>query len=249
MSTDETKPLIGLNLGFRSSLDGTGAFSYIPACYYNAIIEAGGVPLLIPPLTDADDIHSLLDSLDGVLFIGGEDLDPRNDGYLVHPAMRLLDFRRERFDRMLMRQVAHRKIPVLAIGCGMQLLNVSEGGNLFYHIPEESPKSLPHVDQTDPHHTHRIDVEPGSLMAKVYGDFEEIRVRSMHHMAVDEVAPGFAVTARCPDGVIEAIESTRDNWFAVGTQFHPESETASKVDIGVFEVFVEAAKDHMAVEA
>jgi len=80
-------------------------------------------------------------------------------------------------------------------------------------------------------------VEPGSLMERVYGD-GEIRVNSMHHMAVDDVAPGFRVTARCPDGVVEAIESVIEDWFAFGTQFHPECESASALDIRVFEEFL-----------
>ena len=119
----------------------------------------------------------------------------------------------------------------------MQLLNVSQGGNLFLHIPEDLPRALPHADATDPTHRHALEVVPGSLMERVYGE-GEIRVNSMHHMAIDEVAPGFAVTARCPDGVVEAIESTMDDWFALGTQFHPQSDSASALDLRIFEEFV-----------
>ena len=79
-------------------------------------------------------------------------------------------------------------------------------------------------------------------MERVYGD-GELRVNSMHHMAVDEVAPGFAVTARCPDGVVEAIESTLPDWFALGTQFHPEAETASALDVRIFEEFLARAHE------
>jgi putative glutamine amidotransferase len=130
----------------------------------------------------------------------------------------------------------------------MQLLNVSQGGTLFLHIPEDLPSALPHLDTSDPDHRHALVVERGSLMDQVYGE-GEIRVSSMHHMAVDEVAPGFAVTARCPDGVVEAIESTTD-WFAFGVQFHPEEARGTKVDIGVFEQFmlgvIRARKQRMA---
>jgi putative glutamine amidotransferase len=80
-------------------------------------------------------------------------------------------------------------------------------------------------------------VEPGTLMERVYGE-GEIRVNSMHHMAIDEVAAGFAVTARCPDGVVEAIESTMDDWFALGTQFHPEADSATALDLRIFEEFL-----------
>jgi putative glutamine amidotransferase len=150
--------------------------------------------------------------------------------------MRFLDVRREEFDRRLMRLVGERRMPVFGIGCGMQLLNVSQGGNLFFHIPEDLPKALPHVDAMDPNHRHALEIEMGTLMERVYGE-GEIRVNSMHHMAVDEVAPGFRVTARCPDGVVECIESTTD-WLALGTQFHPEADSASALDLRIFEEFI-----------
>jgi putative glutamine amidotransferase len=231
------KLLIGLNGEYRASKKDTPAFSFLAAGYYNALIKAGAIPLIIPPLVDDEDIASVLDHLNGVVLTGGPDLDPRPDGYMIHPSMRLLDARRETFDRKLVRQAADRRIPILGIGCGMQLLNVAMGGNLFYHIPEDLPRALPHVDIMDPHHRHALVVEPGSLMERVYGE-GEIRVNSMHHMAVDEAAPGFTVTARCPDGVIEAIESQNPDWFAFGTQFHPESDSATALDLRIFEEFI-----------
>ena len=148
-----------------------------------------------------------------------------------------MDARRETFDRKLVNLVAARRMPLLAIGSGMQLLNVSQGGTLYFHLPEDLPKALPHLDLMDPNHRHALTVEMGSLMERVYGE-GEIRINSMHHMSVDDVAPGFAVTARCPDGVVEAIESTQDDWFAIGTQFHPESDSASALDLGIFEEFI-----------
>jgi putative glutamine amidotransferase len=231
------KLLIGVNADYRAARKDMPAFSYLSAGYYRSIINVGGIPLVIPPMQAEEDLQRLLDVLDGVVLGGGADLDPRRDGFLLHPAVRLLDERREEFDRMLMRLVAERRMPVLGIGCGMQLLNVSQGGSLFLHIPEELPKALPHVDFSDPDHRHALVVEKGSLMERVYGE-GEIKVSSMHHMAIDDVAPGFAVTARCPDGVIEAIESTMDDWFALGVQFHPEEDRGTKLDICVFEQFM-----------
>jgi putative glutamine amidotransferase len=234
------KPLIGVNADHRSARNDTPAFTYLCAGYYDSITKAGGVPVVIPPLTSEDDLHRLLDRLDGVVLGGGADLDPRPDGFMLHPSIRLLDRRREHFDRLLVRLAAERRIPVLGIGGGMQLLNVSQGGNLLLHLPEELPKALPHVDASDPNHRHALVVERGSLMEKIYGE-GELRVSSMHHMAVDEVAAGFAVTARCPDGVVEAIESTTD-WFAIGVQFHPEQGRGTELDIGVFEQFMEGVR-------
>ena len=231
------KPLIGVNAEYRSARKDSPAFSYLTAGYYNAIMKSNAIPVMIPPLVEEDDMRCVLDHLDGVLFVGGGDLDCRNEGFMLHPSMRLLDTRRETFDRRLMELVADRRMPVMGIGCGLQLLNISQGGNLFLHIAEDLPRALPHLDPMDPHHRHALVIEMGTLMERVYGE-GEIRVNSMHHMAIDEVASGFAVTARCPDGVVEAIESTRDDWFAFGTQFHPEGESASALDLRIFEEFV-----------
>jgi putative glutamine amidotransferase len=86
-----------------------------------------------------------------------------------------------------------------------------------------------------------------SIMERVYGE-GEIRVNSMHHMAIDDLATGFRVTARCPDGVIEAVESTREDWFAMGTQFHPQSDSASALDLRIFEEFVVGITGHEMAE-
>lgn len=232
------KPLIGLNADYRPSRKEGPALSYLPAGYFNAIEAAGGIPIILPPMDDAADMARVLDLVQGFVMVGGGDLDPRRDGFQLHSSVRPMDARREEFDRKLMDLIAERRIPLLAIGAGMQLLNISQGGNLYLHLPEDLPEAIPHRDPQDPEHRHGLSVVFGTLMERVYGD-SEIRVNSMHHQAIDEVAPGFAVTARCPDGVVEAIESTMDDWFAVGTQFHPESESASALDVRIFEEFVE----------
>lgn len=237
------KPVIGINTDFFEAADRRPAYSVTCAGYYDCIESAGGVPVLIPPLADETSLEELLTRLDGVVLIGGRDLDPRNDGFMLHPAVRPMDERRERFDRLLAQEICERQIPVFGIGVGMQLVNITMGGNLFLHIPEDIPDAIPHKDHQDQSHRHGLDVsmEPGSIMERVYGD-GEIRVNSMHHMAIDEVAPGFAVTARCPDGIIEAIESRIEGWNAIGTQFHPESNSASALDLRIFEEFIAAIR-------
>lgn len=232
-----SKPLIGVNADYRASRKDAPAFSYLCSGYFDSLTKVGAVPILLPLLEDEDDISRVLDLLDGMVMIGGGDLDPRRDGFMIHPSIRILDPRREEFDRKVMRQIGDRRLPVFGIGVGMQLLNVSQGGNLFLHVPEDLPRALPHMDPMDPSHRHALEVTQDSLMERVYGE-GEIRVNSMHHMAIDELAPGFAATARCPDGVVEAIESTMDDWFAVGTQFHPENDSASALDLRIFEEFV-----------
>jgi len=232
-----SKPLIGINVDYRSARRDVPAFAVLGTGFFDSITKAGAIPLMIPPLENKSDLNRVLDMLDGIVLSGGADLDPRNDGFMVHPSMRLLESRREEFDRLLMRLVAQRKMPVFGIGCGMQLLNILQGGTLHLHIPEAVPRALPHFDAMDPAHRHGLEVEPGTLLERVYGE-SEIRVNSLHHMSIDDVAPGFAVTARCPDGIVEAIESTSNDWRALGTQFHPQSESASALDQRIFEEFV-----------
>ena len=225
-----SKPLIGMNMGMLRGV------SYIPTNYADSIAQYGGVPVLLPPTNNEGDIERTLSLLDGIVFIGGRDLDPRNDGYLPHPSQKLLDPAREVFDRKLMWYAASIDMPTLGIGCGMQLLNLSQGGTLSFHIPEDFPNAIPHWDDTDVNHGHILCVQDGdSIMSQVYGKIDCPRVTSQHHMAVDDVAEGFRVTAKSPDGIVEAIESTT-SWLAVGVQFHPEA--GNLLDKLIFEVFI-----------
>lgn len=235
------KPLIGLNTDLVAATHKHPAYSLICSGYYDAVTAVGGIPVLVPPMESDDDLNAILDRLDGFAMIGGRDLDPRNDGFMLHPTVRQMEARREEFDRRLCQNLCDRQLPVFGIGVGMQLLNVTMGGNLFLHIPEDLPKAIPHKDPQDNAHRHGLVVEPESVMERVYGD-GEVRVNSLHHMAIDEVAPGFVITARCPDGVIEAIESRIEGWFAMGTQFHPEADSASALDVRIFEEFLFAVR-------
>ena len=232
------KPVIGINSDFKSSVRSTPAYGYLAAGYFQSIAAAGAVPVVLPPSDDSSVHAQLVDMLDGVVMIGGADLDPRQDGFMLHPSVRPMDPVRETSDRLLMHEIAEARLPVFGIGTGLQLLNITMGGNLFLHIKEDLPQAVPHHDPQDASHRHTLEVESDSIVGRVFGD-GEIRVTSRHHMAIDEVAPGFRITARCPDGVIEAIESEMMDWFALGVQFHPECAAASALDMRLFEEFVE----------
>ncbi len=236
-----TRPLIGINMEYRSMQGSNPACSIVPSGYYDNLALAGAIPVMIPPIDDDGYIHEILDRVDGMLLIGGPDLDPINDGFMRHESVRPMEVRRESFDRKLMREILERRIPVFGIGVGMQLINLVCGGNLFLHIPIDKPNALPHKDPQDPNHRHTLIIESDSILGRTYGE-GEIRVTSRHHMAIDKLADGFRVTGRCPDGIIEAIESEMLDWFAIGTQFHPECNAACKLDIRIFEEFVEGVR-------
>ena len=237
-----SKPLIGMNANYYPPRKDEDSGSSVLAGYYDSVVAAGGVPVVIPPLTDADDLALILDHVDGILMTSGGDLNPKRLGVLPHPAVRPIPERREDSDRLLCQLVLDRQMPLLAVSLGMQLLNVICGGTLYMHIPEDLPRALPHFDPLGGPHRHALLVEPNTRVERIYGG-GEIRVNSAHHQAVRTVASGFRVTAKAPDGVIEAIEREEDDWFCVGIQWHPQADTASALDLQVFEEFVTACTE------
>jgi putative glutamine amidotransferase len=241
-------PVIGMNADFRPAKKDSIPLTWINTGYYDSVSAAGGVPLVIPPLSDDDQLRRVLELLDGLVLTGCKlDLDPVRLGFDRHPATRPMPSRREDFDRRLAKLAYEMKVPTLAIGVGMQTLNVICGGTLFQHIAEDVLKALHHRDPVEDCLRHVIEMVPGTKMDQIYGP-GEIRVNSDHHMAVDQVAPCFRVSAAAMDGVVEAYESMDENWWALGVQFHPENQTASALDMQVFEAFMEGVREQRAPE-
>lgn len=238
-----SKPVIGMNIEFRAARQEAPALSWLDAGYYDSITASGGLPMLIPSYAEDDDLRQALSMLDGLLLCGCNlDLDPVRLGMEHHPSTRAMPVRREDFDRRLCKLAVEMQIPILAIGQGMQTLNVVCGGTLHQHIPEAFPEPLHHRDPVESNLRHIIDIVPGTRMDAIYGP-GEIRVNSQHHMAVDQVANLFKVSATTPDGVTESYESITEEWFCVGVQWHPESNTASALDMQVFEMFLMACSN------
>lgn len=234
-----TRPVIGINTDFIAASKHAGAYARLNAGYFDTVLSAGGLPLLLPPLGRADELYDLLDRVDGFILSSGLDLDPRRQQLPPHRAVQPMAERREENDRLLVRYLLKRQLPILAIGTGMQLLNVLCGGTLYLHLPEDLPRALPHRDNTSGPHRHAVLLEPNSRMEEIYGA-GEIRINSDHHQAVRQVGAGLRIGARAPDGVIEAIEAEDPNWFCIGVQWHPESESASALDMQLFECFLQA---------
>lgn len=237
-----SKPVIGITGDFRPSKKDVMPLSWYNTGYYDSVTAAGGLPVLIPPYADDKDLEQILDSLDGLVLAGcTQDLDPVRLGMERHPSTRPMPVRREDFDRRIAKMAVDRRMTTLAIGSGMQTVNVVCGGTLHRNVVEDVAKALHHSDPVESNLRHVIEIVPGTRMDHIYGP-GEIRVNSQHHMAVNEVAEQFRVSAICPDGVIESIESTEEDWWCVGVQWHPENETASALDMQVFENFIEACR-------
>jgi putative glutamine amidotransferase len=162
-----------------------------------------------------------LEGLDGLVLTGGMDVDPARYGEAPHPKVRHFDPARDAFEERALRFALERDLPVLAICRGHQLLNVAFGGGLLQHIESgEHVADLKAVGQPSRWHAARI--APDTRLRAITGE-DEIEVNSRHHQAVTQetLAPGLAVAATSPDGLIEAVESTSHRWV-LGVQWHPE---------------------------
>ena len=234
------RPLIGINTDFRATAKGRTPHSFIHSGYFESLLAANALPIIIPPLTRESDLSPILDRLDGVILTGGDDLDPRKMGLSPHPAVTLVTERRELSDRLLCKLVQQRRMPVLGIGLGMQELNVVSGGGIYLHLPEDMPRGIPHRDPQGGVHRHTVIMEPGTRLEEIYGP-GEIRVNSYHHMGIRKLAPIFRQSALAPDGLIEAFEGKDPGWWVVGIQWHPEAEGTISLDTQLIEAFVAAS--------
>ena len=240
----QTRPVIGLNVDYIPATKVTRPHLRLNVGYAEAVLAAGGLPVLMPPFGKDAEIGPFLDRMDGFLLTGGPDLDPRKQGLPRHPRVNPMPEQREDHDRLVLRQLLRRRMPLLGVGVGMQLLNVMCGGSLIMHLPEECPRAMPHCDPscTGPHR-HLVTLKPGTRLEEIYGG-GELRVNSNHHQAIRQPAPDFRVAATAPDGVIEAIEHTDAAWFCVGVQWHPEADSASALDLQLFECLVQASAQY-----
>jgi putative glutamine amidotransferase len=213
--------------------------------YLRALAAAGAVPMVIPPLPE-EAIGSLLDRLDGVCLSGGPDLDPDTYGASHHPELGPIEPDLDRFELAVARQADAREMPILAICRGTQALNVARGGSLIQHLPEISPEFAHRQSAPGDQTSHPIEIEPGSRLAMALGDDEvevadELDVNSFHHQAIERLGEGLKVTARAPDGTIEAIEDS-SHPFLIGVQWHAETLVQRPYEAALFRNFVRASR-------
>jgi putative glutamine amidotransferase len=214
----------------------------VNAAYTQALAAAGLVPLVVPPLrAPGAAAAAILAAVAGLVVTGGEDVDPACYGADTHPALGAVNAERDATEIALVRAARERGLPTLAICRGVQLLNVALGGTLFQDLPTERPGTGSHdpADAARSARTHPVRVEPGSRLAGSLG-CDSLHVNSLHHQALDRVAPALRATAHAPDGVIEGAESADPAaWWAVGVQWHPEEliDTAEPWDRALFAAF------------
>lgn len=223
------QPVIGLTGNFA---DGDARLC---EQYYMSVVRAGGTPVIIPPVADKDVIINTLDKIDGLVLTGGGDINPLWAGEEPSPRLHGINHMRDKAELLTVRLAYNRQIPMLGICRGIQTLVTALDGEVDQDIAESFAaahgagraaaaaghsliKHSQDADRSEPTHTVRINRE--SVLYSLYKT-ETLAVNSIHHQAVRASGRRFSVSAKAPDGVIEAIESSEFKPF-IGVQWHPE---------------------------
>lgn len=210
-----------------------------PYGYAAAVEKAGGTPLLLPYKVDVALIPQYVDLIDGMLFSGGDDLDPSLWGESYHPKVNPIDPARQRFELALMKAVERRQIPTLGICLGSQLMNVYRGGSMIQFLPEhDRANPLEHrKGEGTGWNRHEVKLESDSIPAQLLGK-TQINTNTSHKQAMHKVGRNLRVIAKAPDGIIEGIEdASLPLWL--GVQWHPERLIAEPDHLKLFQLLVE----------
>ena len=219
----QRKPVIGITGNYEDLTCKLGKG------YYQKVVEAGGVPVIIPPVTDPHVIINTLDRIDALILSGGGDYNPLWAGEEPSPLLHGINAERDQAELMITRLAYNRQIPMLGICRGIQTLAMALGGKVFQDISDRATKKHSQdADRSEP--THTVTIEKDSILYRIYSEAQQcsmfnhqssIFVNSFHHQAVSDTGAKFRVTARSADGIIEAMESTEYK-PVMGVQWHPE---------------------------
>jgi putative glutamine amidotransferase len=217
--SDQRRPRVGITMRLELSTDRF----YLGRHYSEAVEAAGAVPVHISLIPQPEYISAVMDSLDGILLPGSDsDVDPLRYGAQPHPQLGIVVPVKDQTDLLVLEEIERRNLPLFAICFGMQILNVSRGGSLIQDISTELPNAIKH-EQGPPRDrpSHSIKLDNNSLLATSAESGAAV-VNSHHHQAIETVGENLKATAWASDGLIEAVEDTRPDRFALGVQWHPE---------------------------
>ena len=231
----QRRPVIGITANY------SGCDATLRDQYYKQIVAAGGVPVIIPPISDTAVIADTLEHVDGILLTGGGDYNPLWCGEDPLPGLHGINAERDAAELLLTRMAYHRQKPVLGICRGIQTLAMALGG----HVNQDITQKVKHSQDADRSEaTHTVSVTEGSLLYDIYGGQATLFVNSFHHQAVDDPGDMFRITAQSSDGIVEAIESTEYKSI-IGVQWHPE--WMGEEGLPLFRWLVRSAKEYQQV--
>ena len=231
-------PVVGMTTYLEQAQTGVWDVraSFLPHIYFEGVTLAGGIAVLLPPQPVDDQIaNRVLDGLDGLVITGGKDVDPARYGQAPHPNTDEPRHDRDAWEFTLLTAALQRRLPVLGICRGAQVLNVALGGTLHQHLPDVLGHSK-HQAGNAVFSTSRVDVVPGTRLAELIGESSD--EQCYHHQAIADLGEGLVVSARDEDGLIEAIELPGET-FVLAVQWHPEERLS---DLRLFAAIVEAAR-------
>lgn len=213
------QPLIGLTGNFNEEN------CVLAETYYQSVLKAGGTPVILPPVEDKDALLSVLDSLDGILFTGGADLNPLYMGEEPIRELRGINPKRDLQELLLVRLAFDRQIPMLGICRGIQVMTAALDGSLYQDlytqaITDESPLLKHNQDLARGYASHTVKIEKDSILYQIM-QTEKLAVNSFHHQSVKDAGPYLKICAKAPDGIVEAVESSEYKPI-LGVQWHPE---------------------------
>lgn len=239
MVSNERRPVVGVTTYTENARwpGWTRQAALLPQVYVDSVARAGGVPVLLPPhaADEPDDAATaVVAALDAIVLSGGADVDPVHYGEARGPRTRTRP-ERDEWELAVLRAALERRMPVLAVCRGMQLLNVACGGTLHQHLPDVLDGSTAHQPGTGAFGTTEVRVTPASRLAAIVG--RRVTVSCHHHQAVRVLGNGLGAAAWAADETIEAVEHF-DHEFVVGVQWHPEEDAA---DARLFRALVAAA--------
>lgn len=235
-------PIIGVTSNFDAPQEGPFGSISVGESYIQAVLHAGGVPVVIPVGLLEEDLQTLLAHLDGILFTGGSDIDPQRFNGRSHPRVYGIDERRDALELRLVRMAAEEGKPFLGICRGIQVINVALGGTLYTDIADQLPHALKHdwyPDSPRNFLAHPVRLEPECRLAQILGG-QSVEVNSLHHQGLEHLAPSLRAVGFAPDQLIEAVELP-GHPFGLGIQWHPEWLQDDASQRQLFRAFVEAA--------